>query len=63
MPQIFHRSFNTISRVTIFGAVFIVAGLGWALAVFVRSSYATNIDITLASTAGSFRMRLERVKP
>ncbi|MGH2541422.1 MAG: cytochrome c3 family protein [Ardenticatenaceae bacterium] len=27
MPQIFHRSTNTISRVTIFGAVFIVAGL------------------------------------
>src|SRR5688500_14621871 len=27
MSQIFHRSTNTISRVTIFGALFIVAGL------------------------------------
>ena len=33
MPQIFHRSFNTISRVTIFGAVFIAAGLCWFAAV------------------------------
>ena len=30
MAQIFHRSFNTISRVSIFGAVFILAGAGWA---------------------------------
>lgn len=48
MPQIFHRSFNTISRVTIFGAVFILAGLGWALSVFVRSSYASNVGIVRA---------------
>ena len=27
MPQIFHRSANTLSRVSIFGAVFIIAGL------------------------------------
>ena len=26
MPQVFHRSFNTISRLTIFGAAFILAG-------------------------------------
>jgi hypothetical protein len=45
VPQIFHRSFNTISRVTIFGAVFILAGLGWALSLFARSSYATNADL------------------
>ena len=43
MPQIFHRSFNTISRVSIFGAVFLLAVAGWALAVFVRSSFATNL--------------------
>jgi Cytochrome c3 len=48
VPQIFHRSFNTISRVTIFGAVFILAGLGWGLSVFARSSYVTNIGITRA---------------
>jgi hypothetical protein len=42
MPQIFHRSFNTISKVTIFGAVFIVAGLCWFAAIFYRSSYVTE---------------------
>jgi hypothetical protein len=46
VPQIFHRSFNTISRVTIFGAVFIVAFAGWCLAVVARSSYVTNVGIT-----------------
>lgn len=46
MPQIFHRSFNTISRLTIFGAVFILAFLGWCLAVLARSSYVTNVGIT-----------------
>jgi hypothetical protein len=45
MPQIFHRSFNTISKVSIFGAVFILAGLGWALAVFYRSDYATGAHV------------------
>jgi hypothetical protein len=43
VPQIFHRSFNTISRVTIFGAVFLLAAAGWALSVYARSSYATNL--------------------
>ena len=42
MAQIFHRSFNTISKVSIFGAVFFVTGLGWAAAVFYRSSYVTD---------------------
>ena len=28
MPQIFHRSANTLSRATIFGAVFVIAVLG-----------------------------------
>jgi hypothetical protein len=42
MPQIFHRSFNTISKVTIFGAVFIAAGLCWFAAIFYRSSYVTE---------------------
>jgi hypothetical protein len=46
MPQIFHRSFNTISKVTIFGAVFILAGLGWVAWVMARSSYVTNAGIT-----------------
>src|SRR5262245_12101107 len=45
MPQIFHRSFSTLSLVSIYGAVFLLAGAGYALALFVRSSYATNVGI------------------
>jgi hypothetical protein len=45
MAQIFHRSFNTISKVTIFGAVFILAGAGWAWSRYVRSSYATGVGV------------------
>jgi hypothetical protein len=40
MAQIFNRSTNTISRVTIFGALFIVAFSLWALAELQRSPYA-----------------------
>ena len=43
MPQIFHRSTNTFSRVSIFGAIFFLAALVLALALFVRSSYATGV--------------------
>jgi hypothetical protein len=45
MPQIFHRSFNTLSKVSIFGALFILAFLGWVLLVLARSSYVTNVDV------------------
>ncbi len=45
MPQIFHRSFNTVSKVSIFGAIFLLAALGWALGVLARSSYVTGSDI------------------
>jgi len=45
VPQVFHRSFNTISKVTIFGSLFLLAGAGGVLALFVRSSYATNVGI------------------
>lgn len=42
MPQIFHPSMNTVSRVTIFGAVFIIAA-GFAIAfAVVRSPYITG---------------------
>src|SRR6201987_2373289 len=43
--QIFHRSTNTISRASIYGAVFIVAGLGWALYQFQGSPYITNAGV------------------
>jgi len=42
MAQIFHPSTNTISRVSILGAVFIFAGLLWLMAALNRSSYATE---------------------
>jgi hypothetical protein len=42
MAQIFHRSANTLSRVTIFGAVFIAAFVLWVIGGIVRSPYFTN---------------------
>jgi hypothetical protein len=45
MPQIFHRSFNTLSKVSIFGAVFFLAAFGWVLAKLARSSYTTGANV------------------
>jgi hypothetical protein len=45
MPQIFHPSMNTIARASIFGAVFILAGIGWILWLFYRSSYHTQVGV------------------
>jgi hypothetical protein len=42
MPQIFHRSTNTVSKVSIFGAVFILAGLGGIGSLIIRSGYYTQ---------------------
>jgi hypothetical protein len=47
VAQIFHPSTNTISRVSIFGALFLLAGLLWLLAELNRSSYATDTDVPL----------------
>jgi len=41
MPQVFHPSTNTLSRVSIFGAVFFIAATLWGLAAINRSSYVT----------------------
>ena len=46
MPQIFHRAFNTLSLVSIYGAVVFLGLLGWAIAVLARSPYATNVGVT-----------------
>jgi len=43
--QIFHRSTNTISRATIYGAIFVVAALFWAAAALQRSPYVTYAGI------------------
>ena len=45
MSQIFHRSTNTISRVSIFGAVFIVAGLLGLVAEVNRSPWVTQARV------------------
>ena len=42
MPQIFHHSTNTLSRVSIFGAVFAFAAFLWLLALVGRSGYWTR---------------------
>jgi cytochrome c7-like protein len=42
MPQIFHRSTNVISKVSIFGAIFFIAAALWLTAEFTRSSYNTQ---------------------
>lgn len=42
MPQVFHRSTNTLSRVSIFGALFILAAVLWVLLEINRSSYITQ---------------------
>src|SRR5579863_334111 len=43
--QIFHRSTNTISRATIYGAVFLVSVLLWALLELQRSPYITYAKV------------------
>jgi Cytochrome c7 and related cytochrome c len=43
--QIFHRSTNTLSRATIYGAVFVVAALFWAAAEIQRSPYVTYAGV------------------
>ncbi len=42
MAQIFHRSTNTISRVSIFGAVFVIAGVLYLMAEIQRSPWMTD---------------------
>src|SRR5579862_4291609 len=42
MAQIFHRSTNTFSRLSIFGAVFVLGFLAWAFAELDRGSYETR---------------------
>src|SRR5499433_3141887 len=42
MPQIFHRSANSISKLSIFGGIFIIAAIAWAGAEIQRSPYNTR---------------------
>jgi hypothetical protein len=45
MPQIFHPSTNTISRLTIFGGAILVVGLVAALAAINKSAYITEAGV------------------
>lgn len=45
MSQIFHRSTNTISRFSIFGALFVLGAVIWAVAVVNRSAYVTDAGL------------------
>jgi hypothetical protein len=45
MAQVFHRSTNTLSRLSIYGAVFLGAGLSLALYVIGQSPYYTEVNV------------------
>jgi hypothetical protein len=45
MSQIFHRSTNTLSRLSIYGAAFIVVALGGALYHVNESAYLTDVNV------------------
>lgn len=45
MGQIFHRSTNTIARVSIFGAIFIIAGIGYLAWQVNESPYFTDVNV------------------
>ncbi|PYS45493.1 MAG: hypothetical protein DMF68_22150 [Acidobacteria bacterium] len=45
MRRTFHRSTNTIARVSIFGFLFFLAGLAWVMITVGRSSYVTEAGI------------------
>ena len=45
MAQIFHRSTNTLSRLSIYGAVFILAGLSWVAWQVEQSAYFTDANV------------------
>jgi len=47
MAQIFHRSTNTVAKVSLFGAVAFMAVLGWVFATLDRSAYATGKNVIL----------------
>jgi hypothetical protein len=48
VPQIFHPSTNTISRLSIFGLLFLLLGALWLLAAIDRSSYVTDAGVVRA---------------
>ncbi len=45
MARVFHRSTNTLSRVSIFGFVFLLVALSWVSITIGRSAYLTNVGV------------------
>lgn len=45
MPQIFHKSTNTFSRLSIFGALLFLLVLGWVLAAVAASPWVSEADV------------------
>ena len=45
MAQIFHRSTNTIARISIYGAAVLIAALGWAVYELSASPYVTDVNV------------------
>lgn len=45
MPQTFHRSTNTIARLSIFGGVFVLAAVVWLVLAVNRSSYISGVEV------------------
>jgi hypothetical protein len=45
MPQIFHHSTNTLSKLSIFGALFLAAGTLWLVLEITRSPYVTQAGV------------------
>jgi hypothetical protein len=48
MSQTFHHSMNTVARVSIYGAVFAAAGLGYAWWTILPSPYVSEVGLTRA---------------
>src|ERR1041384_4378526 len=45
MARVFHRSTNTLARVSIFGLVFLLVALSWITITIGRSAYLTNVGV------------------
>src|SRR5436309_8118772 len=45
MHRVFHRSTNTLARVSIFGFVFLLIGISWIVITLGRSAYLTDVGL------------------